>query len=171
MKIPLVYMYCAAAALCFGTWGLVAKSANLTVGWLTLVVSIGTGAMVFFGFSSQLPLVKALPIGLLTSAVSGFGMLALGAGVIALFGLTALLPSVRSLLIGYAAGTINGAGTLAYAALLNLQGVEVSRTIPVVFALMPVFTVLGALVMFGEPITLRKAIGVSVVIAGIWVLS
>lgn len=75
------------------------------------------------------------------------------------------LPPVRPLVIGLVAGTVNAVGMIAWGRLITLKGVELSKVLPIAFVLMPVVSVIGAFLIFKEPMTLKKIIGV--VAAGI----
>src|SRR3972149_12092065 len=98
----------------------------------------------------------------------GSGWLALlisvGTGVVALFAVATPVPAAKSILIGFIAGLMNGLGMLAYAKLIGWQGAELSRTIPTSIALMPVFAALGALILFSEPFTAKKILGIGFIV-------
>lgn len=95
----------------------------------------------------------------------------IGTGVVAVAGLNSPVPLARPLIIGVGAGMVNGIGMLAFAKLISWEGVQVSRVIPITFALMPVFTTLAALVLFGEQLSLRKAFGVTLAFIAVYLLS
>ena len=63
--------------LCFGGWPLIAKSTNLSLGWMSLAVATGTAiAACFPAFGREhVPPRNAIFIGLAAGVVNGLGML------------------------------------------------------------------------------------------------
>ena len=105
----------------------------------------------------------------------GFGWLslviAIGTGLIALTQVNHEVPIARQLLIGFAAGLVNGIGTLAYARLLSTKGVDVSKFIPLTLGLIAVFTVIAGVLLFKEPLSIKKVAGVFLVVVAIFLLN
>jgi drug/metabolite transporter (DMT)-like permease len=64
-------------------------------------------------------------------------------------------------------GVIMGVGTTAFNFLVNSRKLEASVAIPVVDTGMLLVTTLGAIWFYSEPVTLRKVIGISLLVAGI----
>lgn len=80
------------------------------------------------------------------------------------------LPNSKAFLILIGAGMINGIGLLAYSKLLTMQNTDVSRLIPIAVALGAVTTAVGACIVFGEPITIRKVSGVGLAFVAVYLL-
>lgn len=99
-------------------------------------------------------------------------LFAMGTGIITIFGvmLHPALPPVRSIAIGTFAGVLNGLGLLALAALLARQE-DVSRVLPIFLGFMTIFSVVGALLLLGEALTVKKLIGALVIAFGVYILS
>jgi drug/metabolite transporter (DMT)-like permease len=68
------------------------------------------------------------------------------------------------------AGTMMGIGLLAFNAVAVSRQIEASISIPVMDTGMLIVSVLAAVLFFAEPITVKKAIGLALLIAGIAVL-
>ena len=68
------------------------------------------------------------------------------------------------------AGVLNGAGLVAFHLLITRRNVEVSTAVPVVDTAMLLVTALGGILFFAEAVTLQKGIGVSLLVAGIYLL-
>lgn len=64
-------------------------------------------------------------------------------------------------------GVIMGIGTTAFNFLVNSRKLEASVAIPVVDTGMLLVTTVGAIWFYSEPVTLRKVIGISLLVAGI----
>ena len=86
-------------------------------------------------------------------------------------GLNASTPGGKSAAIVVAAGAINGLGMLAFGKLIGWKGQDVSRLLPIVFAIMPVVTVLTALLFLHEPMTLKRGAGIVLAGIAIWFLN
>lgn len=91
------------------------------------------------------------------------------AGVFSYFSSPAL-PPTRPIVIGLIAGTINAIGMVAWGRLITLKGVELSKVLPIAFVLMPVVSVVGAWLIFKEPMTIKKIAGVIAAGAAIFLL-
>lgn len=76
-------------------------------------------------------------------------------------------PSTSDLVRLVVSGVIMGAGTTAFNFLANSRKIEASVAIPVVDTGMLLVTTLGAVWFFSEPITLRKVVGISLLVVGI----
>ena len=68
------------------------------------------------------------------------------------------------------AGVMMGFGMLAFNAVANSRNLDASVSIPIVDTAMLLVTVVCAVLFFAEPITVRKGIGIALMIAGILVL-
>jgi drug/metabolite transporter (DMT)-like permease len=68
------------------------------------------------------------------------------------------------------AGTMMGIGLLAFNAVAVSRQIEASISIPVMDTGMLIVSVLAAVLFFAEPITVKKAIGLALLVAGIAVL-
>jgi drug/metabolite transporter (DMT)-like permease len=68
------------------------------------------------------------------------------------------------------AGAMMGIGLLAFNALAVSRQIEASISIPVVDTGMLIVSVLAAVLFFAEPITLKKFVGLALLVAGIAVL-
>ncbi|MBI2633382.1 MAG: EamA family transporter [Parcubacteria group bacterium] len=78
--------------------------------------------------------------------------------------------SLKIILIGLAAGALNGIGTLLYTRLIASPSTDISKIAPLIVALMPLFTIVGALILFGEPITLKKGCALVLIAVVAWLL-
>lgn len=95
----------------------------------------------------------------------------IGTGVIAASGLARPIPPGRSLLIGIVAGAVNGIGMMAFAKLIDWKEVEVSKFIPIIFALMPVVSTIEAALFFNETMAARKLVGLALAFIAVYLLS
>jgi drug/metabolite transporter (DMT)-like permease len=68
------------------------------------------------------------------------------------------------------AGLMMGIGLLAFNAVAASRNVDASVSIPIMDTAMLVVSVVAAVIFFAEPITLRKALGLALLVAGIFVL-
>jgi drug/metabolite transporter (DMT)-like permease len=67
-------------------------------------------------------------------------------------------------------GVMMGAGLLAFNAVAVSRRIEASISIPIMDTAMLLVSVLAAMVFFAEPITIRKSLGLALLVAGIAVL-
>ena len=68
------------------------------------------------------------------------------------------------------AGLLMGIGLIAFNAVAASRNVEASVSIPVMDTAMLVVSVIAAVIFFAEPITMRKALGLALLVSGIFVL-
>ena len=68
------------------------------------------------------------------------------------------------------AGLMMGIGLLAFNAVAASRNVEASVSIPIMDTAMLLVSVVAAMLFFAEPITLRKALGLALLVAGIFAL-
>jgi drug/metabolite transporter (DMT)-like permease len=68
------------------------------------------------------------------------------------------------------AGLLMGIGLLAFNAVAASRNVEASVSIPIMDTAMLVVSVVAAVIFFAEPITVRKALGLALLVSGIFVL-
>ena len=76
-------------------------------------------------------------------------------------------PEIIKLVI---AGTIMGIGTTAFNFVANSRQLDASVSIPIVDTAMLLVSVIAAILFFAEPVTMRKLVGMGLLIAGIVVL-
>jgi drug/metabolite transporter (DMT)-like permease len=69
------------------------------------------------------------------------------------------VPDGRSILAALFAGVCNGLGMITYSMLLRADGVDVSKYAAIALALLPLFTVGGFVIFFGDPLTGKKIAG------------
>lgn len=81
-----------------------------------------------------------------------------------------LRPSPIEIIKLSIAGVMMGIGLLAFNTVANSRHIDASVSIPVMDTLMLLTTVFGATVFFAEPITPKKLIGITLLIAGILTL-
>ncbi len=98
-------------------------------------------------------------------------LVALGtlAGVLPM--LNTAMPAARGAAIVLVAGAVNGVGMLMFVKLLNTKGADLSRVLPMVYALMPVFTVATSMAFLHEPMNLKRGIGIALAIAALFFLN
>lgn len=82
----------------------------------------------------------------------------------------AMRPAMPELIRLTIAGVMMGIGLVAFNAVANSRQLEASISIPIIDTAMLIVTVIGAIVFFAEPITVKKTIGVALLVAGILVL-
>lgn len=80
------------------------------------------------------------------------------------------LPGGASLAWLLLAGVMNGAGLVVFHLLATDPGVEVSSVVPAVDTAMLLVTAAGGIALFGEALTLQKALGVASLLVGIALL-
>ena len=86
-----------------------------------------------------------------------FGALIVVIGVMMKTG--TIMPSVKNLLIGLMAGIINGFGFLVYAKLIGTKSIQLSVALPLVAVTLVIFVALAGILIYKEPITFKKLIG------------
>jgi len=80
-------------------------------------------------------------------------------------------PLYKLLLIGLVAGAINGLGMLAYGRVLANGDLNVSKYVPIVAILSIATAAVGAFILFKEPVTVQKSLGLLFAVAAVWLLS
>jgi len=83
------------------------------------------------------------------------------------------LTDPRGIAIGLIAGVVNGIGLLAFYRLIagSGQGLwDISRIVPLVFVMVPIFTSIGAFLLFKEDVTPQRIIGLVLAAGAIWFL-
>ncbi len=68
------------------------------------------------------------------------------------------------------AGVMMGFGLLAFNMVANSRQLDASISIPIIDTAMLIVTVIGAIWFFAEPMTVRKAVGLALLVSGILVL-
>jgi drug/metabolite transporter (DMT)-like permease len=106
------------------------------------------------------------PVGALILTVSALVPIGVALGVQGGF----TRPSMPDLVRLVVSGVIMGAGTTAFNFLVNSRKLEASVAIPIVDMGMLLVTTFGAVWFYSEPVTLRKVVGIGLLIAGIGVL-
>lgn len=76
-------------------------------------------------------------------------------------------PQTSDLVRLVVSGVIMGAGTTAFNFLANSRKIDASVAIPIVDTGMLLVTTLGAMWFFSQPITPRKVVGITLLVAGI----
>ena len=69
------------------------------------------------------------------------------------------IPSTKELIIGIIAGFINGFGFLLYSKLIASKSIQLSTALPLVAVTLIIFVAIAGFVIYKEPMTLKKAIG------------
>lgn len=81
------------------------------------------------------------------------------------------MPLTRGGAIVLAAGVLNGVGFLFFGKLMQWKGRDVSQLLPIVFALMPIFTLATATLLLHEPVTAKKLAGIALAGIAVWLLN
>lgn len=68
------------------------------------------------------------------------------------------------------AGLMMGIGLVAFIVVANSRQLEASVSIPIMDTGMLIVTVVGAVLFFGEPLSIRKLVGLALLVAGILTL-
>lgn len=109
-----------------------------------------------------------------TSLLFGFGT-----GIVALFSgvFGSPVPPMKSMAIGLFAGSVNGLGLLAFAKLLGWKEIDPSSLIPTTFAVIIIFSAVGAATLhyfspdlFPESLTAKKLIALGLIVVGVYFL-
>jgi drug/metabolite transporter (DMT)-like permease len=79
-------------------------------------------------------------------------------------------PPVADLARLAIAGGMMGVGLLAFNVVANSRQIDASVSIPIIDTAMLIVTVIGAVIFFAEPMTVKKGIGLALLVAGILVL-
>jgi drug/metabolite transporter (DMT)-like permease len=79
-------------------------------------------------------------------------------------------PPAVELLRLIVAGVMMGFGLIAFNVVANSRQIDASVSIPIIDTAMLIVTFIGAVLFFAEPMTVKKAIGIALLIAGIYVL-
>lgn len=82
----------------------------------------------------------------------------------------AVKPDSGALIKLSLAGFMMGIGLVAFNAVANSRNMDASVSIPIIDTTMLIVTVIGAMIFFAEPVTMRKLIGVALLVTGILVL-
>jgi len=80
----------------------------------------------------------------------------------------------KALTFGLVGGVINGIGIIAFYRLVagaNEGLWEMSKVLPVALVLIPIVTTIGAIIFFGEALSVHKIIGIVLACGAIWFLS
>lgn len=78
--------------------------------------------------------------------------------------------SRKMIYVGLIAGVINGISFLAYSKLIANTEWDISVYIPLVITLMLLIPVIGGPIFFGESISLNKALGVTSILIGVYLI-
>ena len=138
---------CVVCALTFGVWPTLAKYTNLSTGTIATIVSGST--FLFVAIISQ------LNTNIRQEIRADFEV----------------SPSKVFLLLIFA-GMINAVGMVIYGYLLdNNNGLETSKIVPTISALVPVFSIISAVILLSEGFTLQKFVAVCILVIGIILLT
>jgi drug/metabolite transporter (DMT)-like permease len=77
------------------------------------------------------------------------------------------MPEIIKLVI---AGILMGIGTTAFNFVANSRQLDASVSIPIIDTAMLLVSVIAAVIFFAEPVTMRKLLGMGLLVAGIVVL-
>jgi drug/metabolite transporter (DMT)-like permease len=80
------------------------------------------------------------------------------------------LPGIRDSATLALAGVMMGLGLIAFNAVATNPVIEVSTSVPIMDTSMLLVSVVGGIWFFGEPVTARKLVGISLLLAGILTL-
>lgn len=89
-------------------------------------------------------------------------LISFGASIFAItiaIGKKVVFPSPKELIIGILAGFINGLGFLLYSKIITTKSVQLSIALPLVAVTLVIFTAAAGFIIYKEPMTLKKAIG------------
>ena len=146
------------AGLCWGIGELCAKSALKSD-------EVGPVTAIAVRTSFALPVVWAIWFAVMRGWLEPFGILA--SREPSLVGSASLATWLKLVLgAGICAGAL-GAGFFY----LGIAAGEISRVKPIAFALAPAVAAIGAALVLGEPFTVKKAIGLALVAAGVITLT
>ena len=79
-------------------------------------------------------------------------------------------PSRQAMALGIFAGILNGVGILAYGKLIGGDW-DISKTLLIALALMPLVVAVGSKILFNEEFTINKTIGLFLAMAAIFFLN
>lgn len=85
--------------------------------------------------------------------------------------LTTSTPALRPMALCLLAGAINGIGILVYSRVISNTSWDVTKYVPLTAVLMISFAAVGAFMLFKEPLTLQKMIGLSFAVVAVWLLA
>lgn len=96
----------------------------------------------------------------------------IGTLIVGMWNLSSFKFQTGNILLGLSAGIMNGLGMLIYAKLLSMgsnsidisKSVDMSKSIPLTAAAIPAFAAIGAIMIFNEPMTLKKGLGLAAAI-------
>ena len=77
----------------------------------------------------------------------------------------------RLIVFGVIAGVINGLGMLAYGRILSNTDWNVSKYVPIVAVASIATAAIGAFLIFKEPLTIQKSLGLVFAALAVWLLS
>lgn len=97
-------------------------------------------------------------------------MIATGTMAVSLVGVNSNIPTMKPLVVCLIAGILNGLGMLAFGKLASWQGIDVSKVVPIAFAMILIVITAGAWLLLDEPLTSSKFLGLIAVIIGIYLL-
>lgn len=80
-------------------------------------------------------------------------------------------PMNRLIVFGVIAGVINGLGMLAYGRILSNTDWNVSKYVPIVAVASIATAAIGAFLIFKEPLTIQKSLGLVFAALAVWLLS
>lgn len=82
----------------------------------------------------------------------------------------AMRPAIPEIIKLVIAGIMMGIGTTAFNFVANSRQLDASVSIPIIDTAMLLVSVIAAVIFFAEPVTMRKLLGMGLLVAGIVVL-
>lgn len=98
-------------------------------------------------------------------------MTALFIGAIGHKGFATPIPTGKMLMLLMVAGLMNGVATWYYGSLVGTPGWDVSTLVPVSMMILLLTSALAGMTFLGEPISVRKIVGLILAIPAIWLMS
>jgi len=101
-------------------------------------------------------------------------LISFGASIFAVsiaIGKRVAIPPTKELIIGILAGFINGLGFLLYSKIIATKSMQLSTALPLVAVALVIFVAVAGFIIYKEPMTLKKAIGLIGAITAVAFLS
>ena len=106
-------------------------------------------------------LITAIAVGTLAVSLVGGAVTSTFTGVV----------TTKGLIVGLFCGILNGVGALAYAKLIGWEGKNITSLIPIAAIIIPVAAVIVGTVMYREPVTMNKIMGILLAVGAIYMLN
>ena len=101
-------------------------------------------------------------------------LISLGASIFAIsiaIGKRVAMPSSKELFIGIIAGLINGVGFFLYSKIVATKSLQLSTALPLVAVTVVIFVAIAGFIVYKEPMTLKKTIGLISAITAVALLN